>query len=124
MRGELMMTTIRDVAKLAGVSVATVSRVLNESGYVSKSSQEKVNQAVKKLDYYPNEVARSLFQKKLTFIGFLLPDITNPFFPAVAKGVEDYVNRKGYSLLLGNIENNPEKKRIIYRSFHKIMLPV
>lgn len=106
-----MMTTIRDVAKLAGVSVATVSRVLNESGYVSKSSQEKVNQAVKKLDYYPNEVARSLFQKKSNFIGLLLPDITNPFFPAVAKGVEDYVNRKGYSLLLGNIENNPEKEK-------------
>src|SRR5699024_12529922 len=99
MRGELMMTTIRDVAKLAGVSVATVSRVLNESGYVSKSSQEKVNQDVKKLDYYPNEVAGSLFKKKSNFIGLLLLDITNIFFLSFVKGVVDYVIMKGYSLL-------------------------
>lgn len=110
-REDFTMTTIRDVAKMAGVSVATVSRVLNKSGYVSQSSQEKVNQAVKALDYYPNEVARSLFQKQSNFIGLLLPDITNPFFPAIAKGVEDYVNKKGYSLLLGNIENDPEKEK-------------
>lgn len=104
------MTTIRDVAKLAGVSAATVSRVLNNSGYVSETARKKVNAAVKELDYYPNEVARSLFQKQSNFIGLLLPDITNPFFPAIAKGVEDQITERGYSLLLGNVEDNPEKE--------------
>lgn len=74
------MTTIREVAKLAGVSVATVSRTLNNSGYVSESTRKRVEKAVKELNFYPNEVARSLFQKKSKLIGLLLPDITNPFF--------------------------------------------
>ncbi|MDN6195178.1 MAG: LacI family transcriptional regulator [Atopostipes suicloacalis] len=111
------MATIREVAKLAGVSAATVSRVLNESGYVSESSRKKVKQAVKKLDYFPNEVARSLFQKRSNFIGLLLPDITNPFFPALAKGVEDSINNRGYSLLLGNVEDDPEKEKDYLKIF-------
>lgn len=115
--GKFTMTTIRDVAKLAGVSVATVSRVLNKSGYVSEASKEKVKKAVKELNYYPNEVARSLFQKRSNFIGLLLPDITNPFFPALAKGVEDSVTNRGYSLLLGNVENDPEKEEEYLKIF-------
>lgn len=113
------MTTIRDVAKLAGVSVATVSRALNDSGYVSKSAREKVENAVKELNFYPNEVARSLFQKKSKLIGLLLPDITNPFFPAIAKGVEDCVTERGYSLLLGNVEGDPEKQEKYLRIFEQ-----
>lgn len=105
------MTTIHDVAKLAGVSVATVSRALNDSGYVSASAREKVEEAAKELEYHPNEVARSLYQKKSKLIGLLLPDITNPFFPAIAKGVEDSVNERGYSLLLGNVEDDPIKEK-------------
>lgn len=111
------MVTIRDVAKLAGVSAATVSRVLNESGYVSEKARIKVTQAVKELDYYPNEVARSLFQQKSNFIGLLLPDITNPFFPAIAKGVEDHISERGYSLLLGNVEDEAEKEAEYLRIF-------
>lgn len=105
------MPTIRDVAKLAGVSVATVSRALNNSGYVSESARKKVVEAAKELDYHPNEVARSLYQQKSKLIGLLLPDITNPFFPAIAKGVEDSVNERGYSLLLGNVEDDPVKEK-------------
>lgn len=105
------MTTIREVAKLAGVSVATVSRALNKSGYVSESSRKKVEEAAAQLEYYPNEVARSLYQQKSKLIGLLLPDITNPFFPAVAKGVEDSINERGYSLLLGNVEDDPVKEK-------------
>lgn len=105
------MTTIRDVANLAGVSVATVSRALNESGYVSESARKKVEEAAEQLEYYPNEVARSLYQQKSKLIGLLLPDITNPFFPSVAKGVEDSVNERGYSLLLGNVEDDPVKEK-------------
>lgn len=113
------MTTIRDVAELAGVSVATVSRALNNSGYVSESAREKVESAVKALNFYPNEVARSLFQKKSKLIGLLLPDITNPFFPAIAKGVEDCVTERGYSLLLGNVEGDPEKQEKYLRIFEQ-----
>lgn len=115
----IKMTTIRDVAKLAGVSVATVSRALNNSGYVSISAREKVEKAVKELNFYPNEVARSLFQKKSKLIGLLLPDITNPFFPAIAKGVEDCVNERGYSLLLGNVEGDTEKQEKYLRIFEQ-----
>ena len=113
------MTTIREVAKLAGVSVATVSRTLNNSGYVSESTRKKVEKAVKELNFYPNEVARSLFQKKSKVIGLLLPDITNPFFPAVAKGVEDGVNQRGYSLLLGNVEDDAEKESDYLKIFEQ-----
>lgn len=111
------MTTIRDVAKLAQVSVATVSRALNHSGYVRESTQKKVEEAAKALNFHPNEVARSLYQKKSKLIGLLLPDITNPFFPAIAKGVEDSVNKRGYSLLLGNVEEDPEKENDYLKIF-------
>lgn len=104
------MATIKEVAKLAGVSVATVSRALNKSGYVSEGSRKKVEQAIQQLDFYPNEVARSLFQKKSKLIGFLLPDIANPFFPSVAKGAEDALSQYGYSLILGNVQDSPEKE--------------
>lgn len=113
------MTTIREVAELAGVSVATVSRTLNNSGYVSESAREKVESAIKELNFYPNEVARSLFQKKSKLIALLLPDITNPFFPAIAKGVEDCVNQRGYSLLLGNVEGDSEKEEKYLKIFEQ-----
>lgn len=111
------MTTIKEVAKLAGVSVATVSRALNNSGYVSEDARKKVEAAVKELNFYPNEVARSLYQKKSKLIGLLLPDIANPFFPLIAKGVEDGVNQRGYSLLLGNVEEDLEKEKDYLKIF-------
>ena len=111
------MTTIKEVAKLAGVSVATVSRALNNSGYVSEATRIKVEAAVKELNFYPNEVARSLYQKKSKLIGLLLPDIANPFFPLMAKGVEDGVNQRGYSLLLGNVEDDEEKEKEYLKIF-------
>lgn len=77
-----MSVTIRDVAKAAGVSTATVSRVINNRGYVHEKTRKKVLEAVEKLNYRPNEVARSLFKKTSKFIGLVLPDIMNPFFPA------------------------------------------
>lgn len=113
------MSTIRDVAELAGVSVATVSRVLNNSGYVGVNSRQKVEAAIKELDFHPNEVARSLFQKKSKLIGLLLPDIANPFFPLLAKGVEDTVNRLGYSLILGNVQDDPKKEEEYLKIFEQ-----
>lgn len=102
------MVTIKEVAKHAGVSVATVSRALNKNGYVSEEAQKKVEAAIKELEYYPNEVARSLFQKTSKMIGLLLPDISNPYFPLLMKGIEESAREHGYSVILGNVEEGSE----------------
>lgn len=99
------MVTIRDVAKLAGVSAATVSRYINKSGYVSDKAEIKIAKAIKKLNYHPNEIARSLFSKKLKMIGLIIPDMSNPYFTEVAKGVEEKANSLGYGVILLNAEN-------------------
>ncbi|WP_394235220.1 LacI family DNA-binding transcriptional regulator [Niallia oryzisoli] len=104
------MVTIRDVAQKAGVSVATVSRVLNNKGYTHEDTRKLVNDAIKELDYKPNEVARSLFKKKSRLIGLLLPDIRNPFFPELARGVEDEMQAQGIHLIIGNADEKPEKE--------------
>ena len=98
------MVTIKEVAKHAGVSVATVSRALNKNGYVSEEARKKVEAAIAELEYYPNEVARSLFQKTSKMIGLLLPDISNPYFPLLMKGIEESARENGYSVILGNVE--------------------
>jgi LacI family transcriptional regulator len=104
------LATIRDVAKVAGVSVATVSRVLNETGYVHENTRKRVLEAIEQLDYSPNEVARSLFKGESRWIGLLLPDITNPFFPQLARGVEDELQKHGFHLIFGNSDENAEKE--------------
>ncbi|UTR06898.1 LacI family DNA-binding transcriptional regulator [Alkalihalobacillus sp. LMS6] len=105
------MTTIRDVAKYANVSVATVSRVLNNKGYVSKVAEEAVQQAISALNYKPNAVARSLYNKKSRMIGLLIPDIANPFFPEVARAIEDVALKAGYTVVLCNTDSKLEKER-------------
>lgn len=108
------MTTIRDVAKHANVSVATVSRVLNKKGYVSKEALKAVEEAILELEYSPNSVARTLYQKTSQMIGLILPDITNPFFPELARAVEDVALAYGYTVVLCNTDEdiNKEKKYI------------
>lgn len=105
------MTTIRDVAKKAGVSVATVSRFLNGSGYVSADAAKAVTDAVDELKYELNPVARSLNTKQSHLIGLIVPDITNPFFPELARAVEDVAFTYGYTVILCNSDENPEKER-------------
>ncbi|MFJ7510870.1 LacI family DNA-binding transcriptional regulator [Peribacillus simplex] len=104
------MATIRDVAKEAGVSVATVSRVMNGSGYAHEDTKKVVMTAVEKLNYKPNEVARSLYKRKSKLVGLILPDITNPFFPEMARGVEDYLQQFGYRLIFGNSDEKRDKE--------------
>lgn len=101
---------IRDVAKKAGVSVATVSRFLNSKGYVSKEAKEVIEQAIKELDYKPNQVARSLSTKQTKFIGLIVPDIMNPFFPELARAVEDVALSYGYTVVLCNSDEKVEKE--------------
>ena len=92
------------MAEKAGVSVATVSRALNGSGYVSKEARERVLAAARALDYHMNVNARSLTSGKAYTIALVLPDVTNPFFPAVARGVEDYASDNGYCVRFFNTD--------------------
>lgn len=109
-RGE-MMSTIKDVANLAGVSVATVSRVLNKKGYVHEDTLKKVERAIEMLDYKPSTVARSLYNKKSRLIGLVVPNIVNPFFPEVARAVEDVAYKQGYTVVLCNSDESLEKEK-------------
>ncbi|WP_027965340.1 LacI family DNA-binding transcriptional regulator [Halalkalibacillus halophilus] len=104
------MTTIRDVAKLASVSVATVSRVLNNSGYVNELTRERVNKVINELNYQPNSIARSLYKKETKTVGFIVPDISNPFFPALIRAAEDYLNEQGFTIILCNSDEDVEKE--------------
>lgn len=105
------MATIRDVAKLAGVSVATVSRVLNKNSYVNKDTEQKVVKAIGQLQYEPNTVARGLAGKETGTIALILPDISNPFFPVIARGVEDVAQRHGYTVILCNSDDQGQKEK-------------
>lgn len=116
-RGESQMATIKDVAKEAGVSVATVSRTLNDNGYVHEDTRKLINEAIKKLNYKPNEVARSLYKKKSRLIGLLLPDIRNPFFPELARGVEDEMQACDFRLIIGNADEKKSKERDYIQTF-------
>ncbi|MEJ8303349.1 LacI family DNA-binding transcriptional regulator [Saccharibacillus sacchari] len=111
------MVTIKDVAKHAGVSVATVSRVLNETGYVHEDTRRMVEKAIEELNYTPNEVARSLYKRKSRLIGLLLPDITNPYFPQLARGVEDRMQESGFRLIFGNSDESEQKERHYIQTF-------
>lgn len=97
------MVTINQVAAEAGVSKSTVSRYIAQNGYVSKEAQEKIEKAIKKLNFVPNLSARSLKTKQSHLVGLLLPDISNPFFPLLAKGAEEFLQEKGYRIMLGNV---------------------
>lgn len=111
------MATIKDVAKQAGVSVATVSRVLNGNGYVHEDTKTKVEQSIRELNYTPNEVARSLYKRKSKLIGLLLPDIMNPYFPQLARGVEDEMQENDYRLIFGNSDEKKQKETEYIQTF-------
>lgn len=106
------MTSIRDVAKSAGVSVSTVSHVINKTRFVSEETQTKVLDAMKELNYKPNRLASSLRRKdkRTHTLGLLIPDSTNPFFAEVLRGVEDACFDAGYSVFLCNSDDDPQKE--------------
>jgi DNA-binding LacI/PurR family transcriptional regulator len=103
--------TIVDIAKLAGVAPMTVSRVVNESGYVSREMREKVERAVKELNYHPNGLARSLKRQRTQVVGILLPDIANPFSAELAGGIQDALVERGYSSFISTSERSTERER-------------
>ena len=103
-----LLATIKQVASKAGVSVSTVSRYITHKGYVSSEAEVKIKKAIQDLNYSPNISAQSLKSKKSNLVGLLLPDISNPFFPMLAKGVEEFLREKGYQLILGNVNEDRE----------------
>ncbi len=105
------MANIYDVARQAGVSIATVSRVLNGTANVNVEAAERVRLAAQRLEYRANSAARALRVSRTNIIGLLITDIQNPFFTALVRGVEDVTQREGYSLILCNSDENPRKER-------------
>ncbi|SMC26507.1 transcriptional regulator, LacI family [Clostridium acidisoli DSM 12555] len=105
-----MAASIKDVAKEAGVSIATVSRVLNDVDVVNEETKKKVIEAIKKLDYRPNIVARSLKTQKTRTIGIVVPDISNQFYPEIVRGAEDVANIYNYNVILCNTDLDSEKE--------------
>lgn len=104
------MAGIRDVAKRAGVSPATVSRVLNGTVKVNEDKRRRVFQAIDETGFKPNEVARALFRKSSRCVGVIVPNIENPFFNELARAIEDACYHNGLRVVLCNSENDEEKE--------------
>ncbi|HEY4979241.1 MAG TPA: LacI family DNA-binding transcriptional regulator [Candidatus Acidoferrum sp.] len=102
--------SIYDVARESRVSVFTVSAVVNNKTHVGNKLRERVEAAIRKLNYRPNLLARSLAKQKTHTIGMVVPDIANPFFPMVVRGAEDAAQKRGYNLLLCNSDDNKAKE--------------
>jgi len=102
--------TIYDVAREAGVSMATVSRVVNNNPNVKPATRKKVYEAIERLGYRPNAVARGLASKKTTTVGVVIPDISNAIFAEVARGIEDIANMYHYNIILCNADKKKEKE--------------
>lgn len=106
------LVTQRDIAREAGVSPATVSRVINGSARVREDTRRRVTQAIRRLNYHPDQVARSLRVRKTQTVGFLVPDIANPFFPKVLKGLEGACSAAGYAIVLQNTDERVKQERV------------
>lgn len=102
---------LEDVAKHAGVSPTTVSRVLNNRGYISEETRKRVHNAMEKINYFPNEMARSLFTKQSNIIGLIFPTVSNPFFAELIYNIEIKCEELGYKVFLCNSLNNMDKEK-------------
>lgn len=117
-----MATSIKDVAREAGVSIATVSRVLNDIDVVNEETKKRVLDAIKKLGYRPNIVARSLKTQRTKTIGILIPDISNQVYPEVVRGAEDVANIYDYNVILCNSDFDLEKEKEYLRVLKEKMV--
>lgn len=105
-----MTATIDDIARLAKVSTATVSRVLNNSGYVKLETRERIEKVIKDMNYVPNAIARSLSRSESRTIGIIVPDITNSYFGEIIKGISEVAEKNGLSIILFNTNNDVHKE--------------
>lgn len=102
-------TTIYDVAKEAGVSIATVSNVINGKGNVGKKKRDEIFKVMNRLQYKPSVIASALMGKKTYTLGLLIPDVSNPFFSEIARAVEDMAHAEGYSVIVCSTDNSDER---------------
>lgn len=107
---EKQTITIYDVAREAGVSMATVSRVVNGNPNVKPATRKKVLEVIDRLDYRPNAVARGLASKKTTTVGVIIPDVTNIYFSSLARGIDDVATMYKYNIILANSDENGQKE--------------
>jgi len=114
-----MAVTIKDVAERAGVSIATVSNVINGSRFVSQALADKVNTAVEELGYYPNPLGRALRKGRSFTVALVLPDRSNPFFAQLARGAEEQTRRREYSLVTSNTDEDPNRESFYLNSLLK-----
>jgi LacI family transcriptional regulator len=112
--GATARVTLRDVARVANVHPGTASRALNEDtrALVNEDTARRVLEAAEKLGYRPNPIARGLKTNRSYTIGVLIPDLTNPLFPPILRGIEDRLEESGYTPLMANTDNDPERERI------------
>jgi LacI family transcriptional regulator len=111
--------TIKDVARLAGVSVGTVSNVLNRPRRVSPQTRARVEWAIEQLGFRPNKVARALISQRTSTVGMIVPDAANPFFAELLRAVEDVLGEKDYAVIFGNSDNNASKERRYLRALRE-----
>lgn len=109
--------TIKDIAKESGVSTATVSRVLSNKGYASSEIKEKVQEVARRLNYQPNAIARSLKTDRTNTIGVIIPDISNPYFMRISRGIEDVIQNIKCNLIFASCDENPDKERDLLQVF-------
>ncbi|MFB5663474.1 LacI family DNA-binding transcriptional regulator [Alteribacillus sp. HJP-4] len=104
------MASIKDVARLSGVSVTTVSRVMNNRGYIGKETRQRVEDAMNQLDYQPNQIARSLQRSQSNLIGVIVPDLAHPFFSELINSIEAYASEREYKIVICNSLQDAEKE--------------
>ena len=103
--------TVADVARLTGVSMMTVSRVMNDMPGVSEATRQRIRETAQQIGFRPSQIARGLATRHSATIGLVMPDVSNPFFAQIARGAEDAAYEQGYSLFLINTAESPEREK-------------
>lgn len=111
------MLNIREIAKIAGVGKSTVSRVINQTGYVSDETRKKIEAVMQEYEYSPSAVARNLSKQQTNSIGIIIPQANNPFFDEILTGVESITGENGYTISFSNTANDPKKERDTIKAF-------
>lgn len=116
------MATIKDVAREAGLTVTTVSRVLNNRGYISEATRKKVYRVMAELQYQPNEIARSLYRKRSYMLGLIVPTVSHPFFGELSTSIEQVAYAAGYKIVLCNshLDQGKEREYVDMLKRHKV----
>lgn len=118
------MPTLHDVARVAGVSIATVSATINQTAYVSPALQERVRKAIVEVGYHPDAIARSLKTRTTKTLGLLISDISNPFFTSLIRGIEDIANSRDIRSSSATPTSGLRKSEPIFNSFGRAALTV